>query len=236
MSSDEQQDNPFAVSPNAAYSAVVEAADDWFEVRGESLICHGSLRLPQYCLVTGEDCPEAAPFSLRLVHNPGFSLQRMLKLLGVVLLSVIWVLSFIALITSSTASLATSPWLTAVTVLLCVVAFAGPGLVAIYFLRRVQVNRQQVLVTAFLSRGRNRIRFWVGVLPLVFFVPMMVMDSFGGILPARIGGFWFVPFLIMNTLSHRLWLRGLALKVKPEQDGRFEMTGFSPAFLARLKS
>jgi hypothetical protein len=186
--------------------------------------------------VTGEDCPEAAPFSICLVHNPGFSLQRTLKLLGVVLLSVIWVLTFISLISSSAASLATSPSLTAVTVLLCVVAFAGPGLVAIFFLRRIRVNRQQVLVTAFLSRGRNRIRFWVGVFPVIFFVPIMVMDSFGGILPARIGGFWFVPFLVMNTLSHRLWLRGLALKVKPEQDGRFEMTGFSDAFLARLKN
>lgn len=67
MSDETLQDNPFAAPAESLPVVETEATDDWYELRGDTLVCRSSLRLPMYCLVTGEACPESCAAELPAV-------------------------------------------------------------------------------------------------------------------------------------------------------------------------
>lgn len=229
MSADSLQDNPFAAPAESVHAVVTEATDDWYELRGETLVCRSSLRLPRYCLVTGKACPDSVALNFPLYHQPGFRVSRVGSRLIVIFLAVVWIVGCIVLggiLTGLGAPVAG------------IIAFAIVGIGIPIAVGLVAVHRSssatKLPVTAFLSPGKHRARQWISWLPLVLIVPMMALDSMG-VLPRGIGGFWFLPFLVMNIISQRLWLRGLRLKLKPREDGLYEVIGFSPAFLERLR-
>jgi|GEM_PF-553718 hypothetical protein len=230
MSADSLQDNPFAAPAESVHAVVTEATDDWYELRGDTLVCRSSLRLPMYCLVTGEACPESAPLNFPLYWQPGgFSVRRMGSLMGVIFLVVVWIIGCVVMggiLTNRGAPVA-------VRVAFAITGIGVPVAFGVMAVRRSS-RATKLPVTAFLSSGRHRARKWISALPVLIVVPMMVLDSLG-VLPRGIGGFWFLPFLVMNIVSQRLWLRGLQLKMKPRDDGLYEVTGFSPAFVVRLR-
>jgi hypothetical protein len=228
MTDESLQDNPFAAPSELVHAALTEATDDWYEVRGETVVCRSSLRLPMYCLVTGAACPGAALVNFQLVHAPRFSLRRAGTLLTVVFAVVVWIVGCVVVggILSSRG---------APTAVIICFAIAGIGIpVAALIVSSRSSSVQRLPVTAFLSPGRRRARNWISWLPVAFIVPLMALDSMG-VLPRGLGGFWFVPFLVFNLISQRTWLRGMQLKMRPLDDGLHEITGFSAAFLARLK-
>lgn len=229
MSDENLQDNPFAAPTESLHAAAPEATDDWYELRGETLVCRSSLRLPRYCLVTGKACPDSVALNFPLYHQPGFRVSRVGSRLIVIFLAVVWIVGCIVLggiLTGLGAPVAG------------IIAFAIVGIGIPLAVGLVAVHRSssatKLPVTAFLSPGKHRARQWISWLPLVLIVPMMVLDWMG-VLPRGIGGFWFLPFLVVNIISQRLWLRGLRLKLKLREDGLYEVTGFSPAFLERLR-
>ncbi|TWW11745.1 hypothetical protein E3A20_04370, partial [Planctomyces bekefii] len=201
-----------------------------YELRGETLVCRSSLRLPRYCLVTGKACPDSVALNFPLYYQPGFRVSRLGSRLIVIFLAVVWIVGCIVLggiLTGLGAPVAG------------IIAFAIVGIGIPLAVGLVAVHRSssatKLPVTAFLSPGKHRARQWISWLPLVLIVPMMALDWMG-VLPTRgIGGFWFLPFLVVNIISQRLWLRGLRLKLKPREDGLYEVIGFSPAFLERLR-
>ncbi|MFN6310416.1 MAG: hypothetical protein ACK46M_03070 [Planctomyces sp.] len=229
MSDENLQDNPFAAPTESLHAAAPEATDDWYELRGETLVCRSSLRLPRYCLVTGKACPDSVALNFPLYYQPGFSVSSVGSRLIVIFLAVVWIVGCIVLegiLTSRGAPVAG------------IIAFAIVGIGIPLAVGLMAVHRSssatKLLVKAFLSPGKHRARQWISWLPLVLIVPMMASDSMG-VLPRGIGSLWFLPFLVMNIISQRLWLRGLRLKLKPREDGLYEVTGFSPAFLERLR-
>ena len=92
MSDEDLQDNPFAAPTESLHAAVSEATDDWYELRGETLVCRSSLRLPRYCLVTGEACPDSVALNFPLYCVPRFSLSRLGSMLIVIFLGVVLLL------------------------------------------------------------------------------------------------------------------------------------------------
>ena len=228
MTNESLQDNPFAAPAELVHAVVTEATDDWYEVRGQTVVCRSSLRLPTYCLVTGEDCAGAAPLNFQLVHAPRFSLRRAGTLFTVTLAVVTWIIG--CFVVGGILSSRGAP----TAVIICF-AIAGIGIpVAAGILAYRSSSVQRLTVTAFLSPGRRRARNWISALPLVVIVPLMALDS-AGVLPRGLGGFWFVPFVLMNAISQRLWLGGTKLKMQPRDDGLYEIIGFSQAFLVRLQ-
>ena len=229
MSDEDLRDNPFAAPTESLQAAVPEATDDWYELRGETLVCRSSLRLPRYCLVTGKACPDSVALNFPLYHQPGFRVSRVGSRLIVIFLAVVWIVGCIVLggiLTGLGAPVAGI-------IAFAIVGIGIPIAVGLVAVRRSS-SAKKLPVTAFLSPGKHRARQWIASLPLVLIVPMMALDSMG-VLPRGIGGFWFLPFLVMNIISQRLWLRGLRLKLKPREDGLYEVIGFSPAFLERLR-
>lgn len=228
MTDESLQENPFAAPAEVVHAVVTEATDDWYEVHGKKVICRSSLRLPMYCLVTGEDCAGAAPLNFQLVHAPHFSLRRAATFFTVILVVVAWIIG--CFVVGGILSSRGAP-----TVVMICFAIAGIGIpVATGVMAYRSSSVQRLTVTAFLSPGRRRVRNWISALPLVVIVPLMALDS-AGVLPRGLGGFWFVPFLLMNAISQRLWLGGTKLKMQPRDDGLHEIIGFSQAFLVRLQ-
>ncbi|MFN5973519.1 MAG: hypothetical protein ACK48U_03655 [Planctomyces sp.] len=229
MSDEDLRDNPFAAPTESLQAAVPEATDDWYELRGETLVCRSSLRLPRYCLVTGKACPDSVALNFPLYHQPGFRVSRVGSRLIVIFLAVVWIVGCIVLggiLTGLGAPVAGI-------IAFAIVGIGIPIAVGLVAVRRSS-SAKKLPVTAFLSPGKHRARQWISWLPLVLIVPMMVLDWLG-VLPRGLGSLWFRPCLVLNIISQRLWLRGLRLKLKPREDGLYEVTGFSPAFLERLR-
>lgn len=230
MSDETLQDNPFAAPAESLPVVETEATDDWYELRGDTLVCRSSLRLPMYCLVTGEACPESAPLNFPLYWQPGFSTSRIGIVLVVIFVVVLWAIGCIVLGQILASNGAPIP----VMIVYSMVAIGIPITAGIMAVRR-SARRMKIQVTAFLSPSRHRARRFSSWLGVLIMIPLMVLEH-AGVLPNGLGGFWFLPFVILNYIIQRVWLPGMRLKLKPREDGLYEVTGFSPVFLELLRS
>ena len=219
--SDGRIDSPFAPPSLDDRGVQVDRPSSWFQLEDKVVICGRELRLPAYCLVSGEPVSMSEPLNLKVVAGNAWSAS----LLAAILLGVIAMAFGGWLLASSLQNLGVKNlWI-------------GGGLFAVgaAFLAGslVLTGRQSsVQVTAGLASDRLAWKTWLELWPatILVFIPGLQSD-----IPEVWGGAA-VPLELVAFMFYRWMLRGTFLKAAQRESGLFEVTGFSEAYLTRLRS
>ncbi|MFM7059354.1 MAG: hypothetical protein ACKO2P_20770 [Planctomycetota bacterium] len=225
MDSETASQNPYATSMSRDVSSDTVAWHRDFQLIGRKLHCRTGLQLPEYCLVTGQS-DGIMPFPLG-IWAPGKSVRHY-RLIGIGLLLLVPLVVALAIMIGGTAPRESSVML----IVTIISALLSVGLVLfllggrrgrlcevqgvidsrrLVWGRRLAVIPSWILILVLALRVGGFIGSNVVLLPLIFF---------------SIGSQWF---------SGWFFQRGTQLRAVVDENGVFEISGFSKAFLKRLE-
>ncbi|MFN5075650.1 MAG: hypothetical protein ACK6D0_03780 [Planctomyces sp.] len=214
-------DSPFAPPSTDDRGLQVDRPATWFQLEDTVVVCGRELRLPAYCLVSGESVSLSEPLQLKVVAGTAWSAS----LLAAILLGVIAMAFGGWLAGSALQNLGvTNLWIGG-----SLFAIGGAFLVGSLVLTARQTFVQ---VTAGLTPDRF---FWKNCLELwpatiLLFIPGMQSDN------AAIWGGAALPVELAAFVFYRWMLRGTFLKARQRESGLFVLSGFSEVYLTRLRS
>jgi hypothetical protein len=223
MNTDHRIQNPYAAPESTEVSTDTIASHQNFMRVGNKVRCRSGLQLPPYCLVTGV-AEDLLPLPLSL-WAPGKSLRRY-RFGGIGLMLAVPIVSALAFLFG--AGPPADPFL----IVLFISALLILGLV-LFLLggRRGQMCiLQGVVDRRRLVWGRRfaAVPSWFLVLFLAASVTMGWNSGYGFSL--------LLLFSVLGQLfSNLVFLRGTQLRAVVADDGVFELSGFSKAFLKRLE-
>jgi hypothetical protein len=225
MNTDNESLNPYAASTttDVATSSVAWHRD--FQLVGKKLRCHSGLQLPDYCLVTGHS-NDVVPLPLS-IYASGKSVRHY-RFWGIgLMLSVPLVVIFaIAVGGPAPAESSVAVIVTIISALLIL------GLVLFLLGGR---HGQHLVLQAVVDRNRLMWGRRLGVIPSWALVLVLVL---------RVGGFVSSDSILLPLVFFSIggqwgarWIfsRGTQLRAVVDEQGVFEISGFSNAFLKRLK-
>lgn len=225
MNTDNESQNPYAVSTPGDLASSSVAWHRNFQLVGRKLRCHSGLQLPDYCLVTGHS-NDVVPLPLS-IYAPGKSVRHY-RFWGIGLLLSVPLVVFFAIAVGGPA-----PAESSVAVIVTIIsALLILGLVLFLLGGR---RSQHLVLQAVVDRNR-----------LMWERRLVVISSWtlALVLGLRVGGFVssgsiFLPlglFSIGGQWGARwIFRRGTQLRAVVDEQGVFEISGFSNAFLKRLK-
>jgi hypothetical protein len=225
MVSEKQQQNPYAASTATDVATDTVAWHREFQLVGKTLRCRSGLHLPEYCLVTGHS-DNQAPLPLSL-WAPGKSVRRY-RFWGILLMLSVPLVVFL------------------------VIQFRGPqpsDFAAIVIFTTILSLLIAGLVLFLLGGRRGRLCMLQGgvdkrrltwgrrlaVMPAWLLILVLALN-FGGFISNNSLLFPLILFSVSGQfLSGWFVLHGTRLRAVVDEQGVFEISGFSKAFLKRLK-
>lgn len=225
MEADEQSRNPYAISVSAVISADSAALHRNFELVGRKLYCRSGLQLPEYCLVTGT-AEDLVPLSLSL-WAPGKSLRRY-RFVGIGLMMLVPIVVVLAIMFGGAAP--ADHFAVVVVTSICGLLIVGLVLFLIGG-RRGQLCMLQGMVD---RRRQNRGRRLAVIPAWIMLAVLAVSVTMGGN-----RGYVFSLLMMFavgsQVISGWFFLRGTQLRAVVDEQGVFEVSGFSKQFLERLR-
>lgn len=214
-------DSPFAPPSTDDRGLQVDRPATWFNLEDNVVVCGRELRLPAYCLVSGESVSLSEPLQLKVVAGTAWSAS----LLAAILLGVIAMAFGGWLAGSALQNLGvTNLWIGG-----SLFAIGGAFLVGSLVLTARQAFVQ---VSAGLTPDRLFWKNWLELWPatILLFIPGLQSDN------AAIWGGAALPVELAAFVFYRWMLRGTFLKVRQRESGLFVLSGFSEVYLTRLRS
>lgn len=225
MNTDNESPNPYAVSTTGDLASSSVAWHRNFQLVGRKLRCHSGLQLPDYCLVTGHS-NDVVPLSLSILAS-GKSVRHY-RFWGIGLMLSVPLVVFFAIAVGGSA-----PAESSVAVIVTIVsALLILGLVLFLLGGR---RGQHLVLQAVVDRNRLMWGRRLGVIPSWALVLVLGL---------RVGGFVssdsiLLPLIMLSIggqwCSRWIFSRGTQLRAVVDEQGVFEISGFSNAFLKRLK-